>query len=126
MEVILDELRKSDVDVDIQTLSQRINYVLAHHEKLYVEMAERLGPDGLLGVFAEMNVNSFGRSMAYLTLVYLMNIPEEGSAGKPKREKAISHAACCVIWKSCFTRFLRKSSAVMGSIKKNLTNCLGT
>ena len=54
-----------------------INYVLAHHEKLYGEMAERLGPDGLLDVFAEMNVNSFGRAMAYLTLVYLMDIPED-------------------------------------------------
>ena len=77
MEVILDELRKNDVNVDIQTLSQRINYVLAHHEKLYDEMAERLGPDGLLNVFGKMNVNSFGRAMAYLTLVYLLNIPED-------------------------------------------------
>ena len=39
------------------TLSQRINYVLAHHEKLYGEMAE---PDGLFNVFGEMNVNGFG------------------------------------------------------------------
>ena len=34
--------------------------MLDHHEKLYDEMAKRLGPDGLLNVFAEMNVNSFG------------------------------------------------------------------
>ena len=27
-------------------------------------------------VFTEMNVNSFGRVMAYLTLVYIMKIPE--------------------------------------------------
>ena len=40
-------------------------------------MAERLGPEELLGVFAKMNVNSFGRAMAYLTLVYLVNIPED-------------------------------------------------
>ena len=51
--------------------------MLAHHEKLYGEMAEQLGPDGLLNVFAEMNVNSFGRAMAYLTLIYLMDIPED-------------------------------------------------
>ena len=52
-------------------------YVLDRHEKLYGEMTERLGPEELLGVFAEMNVNSFGRAMAYLTLVYLMDIPED-------------------------------------------------
>ena len=77
MEVILDELRKNDVDVDIQTLLQGINYVLAHHEKLYDEMVERLGPDGLLNVFGEMNVTSFGRATAYLTLIYSMDIPED-------------------------------------------------
>ena len=77
MEVIVDELRKNDVDVDIQTLSQHINYVLARHGKLYDEMTERLDSDGLLNVFGEMNVNSFGRAMAYLTLVYLMDIPED-------------------------------------------------
>ena len=37
-----------------------------------VTVDERLGPEELLGVFAEMNVNSFGRAM-----VYLMNIPED-------------------------------------------------
>ena len=71
------ELRKNNVDMDMAILSQRINYVLAHHGKLYDEMAERLGPKELLNVFAEMNVNSFGRAMAYLTLVYLMDIPED-------------------------------------------------
>ena len=70
MEVIVDELQKNDVDVDIQTLSQHINYVLAHHEKLYNEMAERLSSDGLLNVFAKTNVNSFGCAIAYLTLIY--------------------------------------------------------
>ena len=73
----MDELRKNNVDVDIQTLSQRINYVLAHHDKLYGEMAERLGPDGLLNVFGEMDVNSFGRATAYLALVYSIDIPED-------------------------------------------------
>ena len=40
-------------------------------------MAKRLSSEELLSVFAEMNVNSFGRAMAYLTLVYLVNIPED-------------------------------------------------
>ena len=40
MEVILDELRKNNVDIDIVILSQRINYVIDRHEKLYGETAE--------------------------------------------------------------------------------------
>ena len=52
-------------------------------------MAERLGPDGLLNVFGEMNVNSFGRATAYLTLVYLMVIP-----GDVKRE-AVKFGGSC-------------------------------
>ena len=71
------ELRKNNVDIDMAILSLRINYVLDRHGKLYDEMAERLGPDGLLNVFGEMHVNSFGRAAAYLTLVYLMDIPED-------------------------------------------------
>ena len=51
--------------------------MLAHHEKLYGEMVERLGPDELLNVFGEMDVNSFGRATAYLALVYSMDIPED-------------------------------------------------
>ena len=59
----MDELRKNNVDVDVPILSQHINYVLARHRKLYDEMAERLGPEELLSVFVEMNVNSVGRAM---------------------------------------------------------------
>ena len=68
---------KNGVDVDAQVLSSHINYVLARHGQLYDEMAERLDSDGLLNVFCEMNVNSSGRAMAYLTLIYLMDIPED-------------------------------------------------
>ena len=77
MEVIVDELRKNDVNIDKRTLSHNINDILDRQEKLYGEMAERLSPEELVSVFAEMNVNSFGRAMAYLTLVYLTNIPED-------------------------------------------------
>ena len=87
MEVIMDELRKNNVDIDMAILSQRINYVLVRHGKLYDEMAERLGPEELLSVFAEMNVNGFGRAMAYLTLVYLMDIPEDV---KPKAVRLVA------------------------------------
>ena len=40
-------------------------------------MANRLNSDELFNVFYEMEVNSFGRVVAYLALVYQMNISEE-------------------------------------------------
>ena len=68
----MDKLRKNNVDMDMAILLHQINYVLDRHGKLYGKMVERLGPEELLSVFAEMNVNSFGRAMAYL-----MDIPED-------------------------------------------------
>ena len=76
-EVIVDELRKNDVNIDATTLSRHINDILDRHETLYDEIAVRLNPEDLPRVFTEMNVNSFGRAMAYLTLVYLMDISED-------------------------------------------------
>ena len=73
----MDELRKNNADVDKKILSEHINYVLGRHEELYNEMVACRKPDELLDVFAKMNVNSFGRAMAYLTLVDLINIPED-------------------------------------------------
>ena len=36
----------------------------------------RYCPDEISIVFAETEVNNFGRAMAYLTLVYVLDIPE--------------------------------------------------
>ena len=73
----MDELRKNNVNIDITILSQHIHYVLGVHEDMYTEMANRLNSDELLNVFNEMHVNSFGRVVAYLALVYRMNISKE-------------------------------------------------
>ena len=62
-----------------ETLLRHINYVLDGHEGMYNEMVARINPDELLDVFHKMNVNNFGRAVAYLTLVYLMNIPEDAT-----------------------------------------------
>ena len=51
--------------------------MLDAHKDMYSEMANRLSSAGLLDVFNEMNVNSVGRVVAYLALVYRMNILEE-------------------------------------------------
>ena len=51
--------------------------MLGIHEDTYNEMANRLNSDELLNVFNEMNIHTFGCVVAYLALVYRMNISEE-------------------------------------------------
>ena len=74
MEVIVDELRKNNVNIDVETLSEHIQYILNSYRDCYNDSVERLTREELLlDVFHEMNVNSLGRTMAYLTLVYRMS-----------------------------------------------------
>ena len=74
MEVIVDELRKNNVNIDVETLSEHIQYILNNYRDRFNESVERLTREELLlDVFHEMNVNSLGRTMAYLTLVYRLS-----------------------------------------------------
>ena len=71
MEVIQDELQKNGVYIDIETLSEHIEYILGNYRDCYNEAVDRLNSEDLiLDVFHQMNVNSLGRAMAYLSLVY--------------------------------------------------------
>ena len=73
----MDELRENSVDIDKTTLSRYINEILVRQEEVYGEMAIQLNPEDLPCVFTNVNVINIGRAMAYLTLVYLMNISED-------------------------------------------------
>ena len=71
MEVIQDELQKNGVNVDIETLTEHIEYILNNYRDTYTHAIERLSREELLlDVFHQMDVNSLGRAMSYLTLVY--------------------------------------------------------
>ena len=71
MEVIVDELQKNNVRIDIETLTEHIEYILNNYRDSYSHAIDRLTREELLlDVFHEMDVNSLGRAMAYLTLVY--------------------------------------------------------
>ena len=74
MEVIVDELRKNNVNIDVETLTEHIQYILNNYRDRFNESVERLTREELLfDVFHEMNVNTLGRTMAYLTLVYRLS-----------------------------------------------------
>ena len=74
MEVIQDELQKNNVRIDIETLTEHMGYILENYRDSYNHAVDRLSREELLlDVFHEMDVNSLGRAMAYLTLVYRMS-----------------------------------------------------
>ena len=78
MEVIADELQKNGVPVDIETLSEHIEYMLSNYRDFYNEAVNALNNfplniDMFQKVFKEINVDNTGRAVAYLTLVYRTN-----------------------------------------------------
>ena len=85
MEVIADELQKNGIRVDITTLSIHINEILGRYKDAYNDVVNRLNPEQLSDVFHEMSVNTVGRVMAYLTLVYSMNLTREEDVRKAVR-----------------------------------------
>ena len=71
MEVIQDELQKNNVRIDIETLTEHMGYILENYTDSYSHAIERLSREELLlDVSHEMDVNTLGRAMAYLTLIY--------------------------------------------------------
>ena len=77
MEVIEDELKKNGVPVDIETISEHINYILNKYRDTYNDSVNLLrlssNEENVLNVFHQMDVNTPGRAVAYLTLVYRMS-----------------------------------------------------
>ena len=74
MEVIVDELKKNDIRIDIETLTEHIEYILNNYRDCFNDAVGRLTREELLlDVFHETNVNNLGLAMSYLTLVYRMS-----------------------------------------------------
>ena len=85
MDVIVDELRKNNVNVDRTILSQHIHKILDKYQDMYDEMAGRISANELLSVYNGVNADTVGRVMAYLALVYRMNISREDTVREATR-----------------------------------------
>ena len=73
--IVFNELRQNEIDIDKQTLSFHINTILDHHRDLYREVsAHSLNLDQ---VYREINMTNFGRIFAYLALVCMQSDNEE-------------------------------------------------
>ena len=107
MEVIVDELTKNNVRIDIETLTEHIEYILENYRDAYTQAVERLTREELLlDVFHEMDVNSLGRAMSYLTLIYCTS--------HKIKEDTVRQAVCLV------APVIRNTGRVEGSFIREL------
>ena len=75
MDVVLNELHRNGVNINIDTLRYYIESIKEDHEFIYRAFVEK--SFDLREMFYEMEVNNFGRVMVYLTFVYVSNRCEE-------------------------------------------------
>ena len=94
MEVIVDELQKNGIRIDMTLLNIHVNRILCVYKTMYDEATSRLKDnvrrgdesfDQLVAVFHENCFNTVARVMAYLTLVRCMNLPKEEDVRKAIR-----------------------------------------
>ena len=88
MEIICDELRRNNVEIDKETLSFHIHACLREHGEIYQSAVQHLDTKCmrrtfLYDIYEEMNPSHFGRLIGYLTLVYkIANSFEEDIVGE--------------------------------------------
>ena len=74
MDVILNELHKNGILIDIDTLKHYLKTIKEDHEFIYNAIVHSCD---LRELFYEMEVNNLGRALTYLTYVYVSNRSEE-------------------------------------------------
>ena len=85
MEVIVNELQKNGIRIDMTLLNTHVNRILCIYKAMYDEAISRLKADQLVDVFHENCFNTVARVMAYLTFVRCMNLPKEEDVRKTVR-----------------------------------------
>jgi hypothetical protein len=65
MEVILVELRKNYVDIDMRTLSHHVKYLPERHRALCNQVTLNVNPEEMYVVFNTLNVTNFGTCGIY-------------------------------------------------------------
>ena len=108
MDMIWDELRSNNIEIDRETLSFHIDACLREHEDIYGAFINQLDkdnlptnlPNSLCDIYEEMCSNNFARRIAYLTLVYQV-------ADSCEEEIIIEVAKTSVAWPTAPTNGIR-------------------
>ena len=73
MDIILEELKRNNIDIDKDMLSFHISKCLDEQREIYDRQKAQLSPMCSQPVFEEMNVYNFGRFIAYLEFLYRLS-----------------------------------------------------
>ena len=82
MEVMVDELQKNGIRIDMTLLNIHVNRILVIYKSMYDGATSRLKASQLVDVFHENCFNTVARVMAYLTLIRCMNLSKEEDVRK--------------------------------------------
>ena len=69
MDEILDELKRNNVNITMEVLTRNIDLCLKDRVDLFERMVSKVSD--LLVLLEEVDVNSFGRAMAFLAFLYM-------------------------------------------------------
>ena len=77
MDVMLDEFRKSGIDIDRATLSYFINKTYYDYQNVYSSVLGKLSYEDLFVVWDKTHPETFGHVMAFLTTVHFQTLSDE-------------------------------------------------
>ncbi len=77
MDVIVDEFRKSGIDIDRATLSYFINKTYYDYQNVYSSVLGKLSYEDLFVVWEKTHPETFGHVMAFLTTVHFQTLSDE-------------------------------------------------
>ena len=70
MEYIVNELERNGVDINKEVFKEQMNIIKKEFEPMYREILNRIKPEDLINIFYATNINSYGRALSYLVLLY--------------------------------------------------------
>ena len=70
MEYIADKLKRNGVNINKEVFKEQMNRMKREYGPRYEEMLKCARPEDLVEIFHSMNINSDGRVLSYLLLLY--------------------------------------------------------
>ena len=70
MEYIADELKRNGVNINKEVFKEQMSRMKKEYGARYEDMMKRAEPEDLTDIFHSMNMNSDGRILSYLLLLY--------------------------------------------------------
>ena len=77
MDVIVDELRENNINIDKTTLSYFVNKMYYDYQNVYESILGKLSYEDLFMVWEKTHPETFGHVMAFLTTVHFQNLNDK-------------------------------------------------